>query len=904
MFTYMCFVHFVVIAQLNFNDHCILASVVGGWDLSPFRVACCSPCTVLSGFLAIRFARDRRRLNLCRAVLAGFAAQDFTSWQVPFVAFSHWPLQFFFTCYCRIETSFEWRLSNSMWDDALVPATVADTGDDALVAATVANTADDTELATIDTGFPNDDSHEGHVADEQVLHGFDVFDVDSAGAAPGFSGVLASDPISSFATLSSDPISQFQSFPENHGHCADLFGVESLDESGIDESMDRLMLRRAMGSQCDENRSVGTSEFLDGVGISVDVATHEVSPNCNHSAALQAFNQSLQSSAPKFMWETDGFLSAVFSPGISVVDQLFKPVALKRPSPGFVDLTDDRLDEAPIAKALRKGAVRPIYLGSFSRSSGENECNKRKSYLSGWVTLVLINSDAFSALQDAMAEAEHPDRECIMRCLAECFAAKATSTLGKRLGAMSKYASHCEKIQLPAFPLSERSLYSYLSALNNDHSSSASVGKSFLEAVRFSAAVLGLHGLERDKVPPRVSGLAEMLARRAPCVKQAMPLTVKQVALLEETCCNADALQDRILVGGLLLMLYSCARASDMARVVKLVIDRVDPARVGSQKQFVAGFIEASALQTKGARSQAHKRTLLPLVAPMAGISEWNWWDAYLQAREAMGMVHKNGLAYPLLCRFDDQGCALTDALQASEIGCYLRNVLKVEHASSNDIRSHSLKVTTLSWMAKAGCSLSVRRSLGHHLDPGARSATIYSRDAMAPPLRELCRILKMVADGAFAPDNTRSGRFKDETQGVPAAQTRAESEEESLESYEMPFSEKLVGDTDDSGTDASSDAGEKSDSELLDTTTLWELVEPRHRPNLVQVKPGFETWMHVQSHAMHLLAKDGKRFICGRMVSDRYKLVQQGASCECTRCQTCYMSKLTMDGARLQSLS
>ena len=55
--------------------------------------------------------------------------------------------------------------------------------------------------------------------------------------------------------------------------------------------------------------------------------------------------------------------------------------------------------------------------------------------LSEWlVTLVLINSDAFSALQDALAEAEHPDRECIMRCLAECFAAKATSTLGNVWG--------------------------------------------------------------------------------------------------------------------------------------------------------------------------------------------------------------------------------------------------------------------------------------------------------------------------------------------------------------------------------------------------------------------------------------------------------------------------------------
>ena len=778
-----------------------------------------------------------------------------------------------------------------MGDDALAPATVADTGNDALVTDTFADTADDTELATNDTVFADGDSLYEHVADEPVLQGSNFVHVASAGALPRFSGAHASDPISPFATL-----------PSDQTECADLFGFENFDEPGVDESMDRLNLRRAMGSQCEESCSVG-SEHEDGVEISVEVATHEVSPNCDHSAALQAFNQSLQPNAPKFMWETDFFLSAVFSPGSSVVDQLFKPVALKRPSPGFVNLAEDGLEEAPIAKALRKGDVRPIYLGSFNRSSSENECNKRKSYLSGWVTLVLINSDAFSALQDALAEAVHPDRECIMQCLAECFAAKATSTLGKRLGAMSKYASHCEKMKSPAFPLSERSLYSYLSALNNDPGASASAGKSFLEAVRFSAAVLGLHGLERDKVPARVSGLAEMLARRAPCVKQASPLTVQQVALLEKLCCNADAIQDRILVGGLLLMLYSCARASDMARVVKLVIDRVDLSRVGSEKQFVAGFIEASALQTKGARSHAHKRTLLPLVAPMAGISEWKWWDSYLQARETMGMVDKHGLAYPLLCRFDGQGCALTDALQASEIGCYLRNVLKVEHASSNEIRSHSLKVTMLSWMAKAGCSLSVRRSLGHHLDPGARSATIYSRDAMAPPLRELCRILKMVAEGAFAPDNTRSGRFRDELQGVQAAEPRAESEVESVESYEMPFSEKLAGDTDDSGTDASSDAGGESDPELLDTTTLWELVAPRDRPKLVQVKSGFETRMHVQSHVMHLLAQDGNRFVCGRMVSDRYKEIPQGASCECTRCQTCYMSRLTMDGARLDSL-
>ena len=503
-------------------------------------------------------------------------------------------------------------------------------------------------------------------------------------------------------------------------------------------------------------------------------------------------------------------------------------------------------------------------------------------------------------LDDALSDVDQPSRDMIMRCLAECFAAKATSTLGKRLGSMSKYAAHCEASSLTAFPLSERSLYSYLRALHDDPKSPASVGRSFLEAVRFSAAMLGLHGLDRDRVPQRVSGLAELLAKRAPCVKQASPLSVQQVATLEETCCTAEAMQDRILVGGLLLMLYSCARASDMSRVVKLVVDRVQTDGARLDKHTVAGFIEASALHTKGARSQTHKRTLLPLVAPMTGVTDWCWWDHYLQAREAMGVSSKAGLVYPLLCRFDDQGAPLADALQASEVGSYLRNVLKVAHASVNEIRSHSLKVTALSWMAKAGCSLSLRRSLGHHLDPGAKSATIYSRDAMAPPLRELCRVIQLIASKQFMPDNTRSGRFLAEMPVDNTGNTGQNSDGESGESYEMPFSERMVGDTDDSDTDTSSDAGESSDTEPLDTTTLWELVEPRHRPNLVQVKAGLGTWMHVQSHVMHLLSQGSQRFICGRVVSGRYSAVQQAASSECTRCQVCYTSKMAVEGARL----
>ena len=114
-----------------------------------------------------------------------------------------------------------------------------------------------------------------------------------------------------------------------------------------------------------------------------------------------------------------------------------------------------------------------------------------------------------------------------------------------------------------------------MSELHSNKQTSASAGKSFLESVRFSAAMLGLHGLDKDRVPQRVSGLAELLAKRAPHIQQASPLTVAQVSRLEEVCTSSESLQDRAATGALLLMLYSCARASDMARVLELVVDRV-----------------------------------------------------------------------------------------------------------------------------------------------------------------------------------------------------------------------------------------------------------------------------------------------------------------------------------------
>ena len=511
------------------------------------------------------------------------------------------------------------------------------------------------------------------------------------------------EPFSQFSSAAVDPISQFSSaacdVPESSDlgfACADSSEdvmLRELIECGSEGlgSVDSLDIRRALGEgTCDAGVS-----HLDRTAALPSARDPEMVHNLKHADTFRAMSQSLAVSAPQYMWESNSFLNSVFNPGVSIVEQLFQPPSLKRPALGFVDLTDDVLDEAPIVKALRKGTPKPVYLDSFSKSSVENDDSKRRSFIAGWVTLVLINCSAFNAFDDALSGADGCERAILAQSLGECLATKATSTIGKRLSSMTKYASFCERKGLQAFPLSEKCLYVYMSELHSNKQTSASAGKSFLESVRFSAAMLGLHGLDKDRVPQRVSGLAEILAKRAPHIQQAAPLSVAQVSRLEEVCISSESLQDRAATGALLLMLYSCARASDMARVLEVVVDRVQCDEEVVPADGIAGYIEARALHTKGARSQTHKRTLLPLVAPMVSVSGREWWNSFLQAREALGLKVEGKLECPLLCRFDESGKPVPSALQASEIGCYLRNLLQVAHGKVNLLRSHSLKGDT-----------------------------------------------------------------------------------------------------------------------------------------------------------------------------------------------------------------
>ena len=458
------------------------------------------------------------------------------------------------------------------------------------------------------------------------------------------------------------------------------------------------------------------------------------------------------------------------------------------------------------------------------------------------------------------------------------------------MGALKKFAEFCFKHSLSPFPLEDTNLHAYLRGLVGDAETSGSSGKGFLEAIRFTSAMLGLRSDEVQTISHRVAGLAELLVKRAPVISQASPLTVEQVKTFERLCCSAEPLQDKVILGGILIMIFGSARASGMARAVKLLIDL--DARPESQRSEgdPLGYLELGVLGNKGARRDAHRRLLLPVVAPIYSLSGYRWWDSWQEARAAPNLENSGLLNLPLMCRFNADGQALEQSMVASEIGEFLRQSLGIQTMARNGTRSHSCKATLLSWLSKYGVPLPIRRLVGHHLDPSAKSAETYSRDAMSPAIRSVMEVLHSVKSGSFQPDATRSGRFNaqpDQSDG------RCDGEE-SEGSYQMPFteSERLGGDSDGTATDTSSDASSEKASEIDDATTLWELLRPEHRPVLLEVSPKLGKFVHKLSRVIHLRKEGAERFLCGHVLNHRYDEHRQTPSAECPRCTTCFASR------------
>ena len=329
-------------------------------------------------------------------------------------------------------------------------------------------------------------------------------------------------------------------------------------------------------------------------------------------------------------------------------------------------------------------------------------------------------------------------------------AGKAAGTLAKRIGAITAYEAHAVATGFEAWPLKVDGAVSYLVSLAGP-GAAPTRGRAFREAVAFCHGHFSLD--DGDAVlGDRVGrGLATMAFERKAARVAAPVLPVGAVIRLEGFVIESVASQDVIILGTLLFCLYSRCRFGDCVRAeVEPVLDVV-----GAE-----GFIEASLRRHKTAGPAPDR--LLPVVAPVLGCFVLPWAPAWLAARRALGVTACR--ATGLLPGVGLGGSWLGRRMRSGEATVVLRSFLVAvsgmpDHEAAA-FTAHSLKATALSWCAKFGVPMGIRRTLGYHVKPKDRMAILYSRDAVSAPLRELCKVLASVRCGAFRPDATRSGHI------------------------------------------------------------------------------------------------------------------------------------------------
>jgi hypothetical protein len=415
-------------------------------------------------------------------------------------------------------------------------------------------------------------------------------------------------------------------------------------------------------------------------------------------------------------------------------------VALVRPRPPL-GASICRLTHERAAKRAREGdSGRGKVLDFFARFlSTYREC-------SGLAKLMVDGDEAFSEVAPS---------------LVAVLEARKTATLEKRAGSLRLYESWFVTTGRPVSEIfAERTVFDHMAFLN-DERVGATRGLALSQAINFAG---GLFKFDVAAVAgsPRVRGLVVRLLKTRQPLRQRAPLTVAMVAFLENLSCDSEEDVEGILAGAALFCLYARARVGDLRRSpVDPILDIAAGGRVG--------FAQGAFFEHKTAK--AGSKISLPIVAPLPGVTGRNWAAPWLDRRHRLRLVAAEcGTLLPAPAA---DGGWTSVPMKTVEFGVALRALfLKGGFTAEalDAIGAHSLKTTTLSWMAKAGVDRDSRRALGYHVRADERSMEAYSRDSLAGPLRLLAKVIEDIQARRFVPDSTRSGFFASAAPSAPLA--------------------------------------------------------------------------------------------------------------------------------------
>ena len=406
---------------------------------------------------------------------------------------------------------------------------------------------------------------------------------------------------------------------------------------------------------------------------------------------------------------------------------------------------DARVEQPPIPSQCKWSCAQYV-LHKTDETYMQQRDRTMDNALAKWKFLVMIDP-AHSEVGRQIVEAD--DKQAIL-VLTSVMGVKSPNTVLKRASAMMMYYRwNAVNANNPMLPLSEADVWRYIME-QPATGSSASRSHSLVQALRFAHYVMGFdHALECAN-SRRVVGQSQLqLSMKAP-TRQARPLTVLEVKKLHSIADGSEhSAVDKCVASTLLLMMYGRCRVSDANYVHEVLHDTSGE----------TGFLEVTTRFHKSARTAQQKALLLPILVSSAGVVDFPWIHSWIANRKACGLqtsglIQGALLPAPLL---GDKVSWLKRPLSPGEVTNILKGFLGIDDAA---LSSHSLKATTLSWAAKAEIPREQRRILGRHSTAVQCADSFYSRDMSVGPVNSLQKVIRLIREGTFCPDASRSNYF------------------------------------------------------------------------------------------------------------------------------------------------
>ena len=441
--------------------------------------------------------------------------------------------------------------------------------------------------------------------------------------------------------------------------------------------------------------------------------------------------------------------------------------------------------------------------------------------------------------------------------LNDILAPKSTGTLVKRSGALWRYAAFLSTRGSDSpFSAGEEQLYQYLRSLKTE--GCTSTASSLLKALRFANALLVFTKITIAELDsPRVKGAAHAMFVTKRARSQAPPIPVEVVKMLVMHA--ADPLEEphiSLIAGQLLQCVFGAGRWSDFRRAGSLEVDDSDGTVVWS----------VWTADHKTAISKEAKTRLLPFI----GLGHWpglgNWIGNVATNREAEGIV--TGLP-----SWNEAAAQWNPwPMSSSEATAWLREFAERQIGAdrARTLRSHSCKHTLLTWAGGSGLFTREERTmLGHHVEAATKSAATYDHNAMLAIHVKVLKMLQMIAEGSYRPDDS------------PAARMKAMAES-AAPSASQPVDTKTGAGKGD-GSSSSDDEGEPK-----------EIIQVQREP-LPEDAEAHSWYRHSVSGIVHIsLDAQGQRLRCGRQVSCNFEPVEPAEldRFQCLFCVQCSRSQ------------